>query len=343
MDATPEMVLELAENPRKGFHPAGMRPVNGKMRLITRPKRAWKVSYSWLGAFLRKEFRYHSSAHGSVPGRSPFTAAREHLGQKNLLCRDVKNAFPNVKSDRFYLELLALGFNPEIARLLTKLLLPDGYLPQGGPASNAAIDLFFYRVDCDIAHELSVLRAKYTRFTDGLDVSFNEGSYQAAVAQVIEKNLNRLGLSINLKKLDDCGWQPQNKEQIVCGVRVNSCKGTQLPRSALKTLIAGCESLERGSRSVAPHTIVGLAKKRRSIQGWLNQAGQADLAPIRELQRRVRNADENVRRVLHKCGLHIWRCWYLKNQRIDVAASISTKWLVMRKLSSAVGPKAPSI
>jgi hypothetical protein len=51
-----------------------------------------------------------------------------------------------VIGDRFYLQLLALGFEREVARLVTKLLLPDGYIPQGGPASNAAIDLFFYRI-----------------------------------------------------------------------------------------------------------------------------------------------------------------------------------------------------
>jgi hypothetical protein len=35
-----------------------------------------------------------------VPGRSPFTAGRRHLGPRHLLSRDIKNAFPNIKSDR---------------------------------------------------------------------------------------------------------------------------------------------------------------------------------------------------------------------------------------------------
>ena len=152
----------IADDARVAFMPPEWRQIDGKMRLITVPKRKWKMPHKWLGTFLRDEFPLHPAAHGSVPGRSPFTAGRRHLGPGHLLSRDVSSAFPSVKSDRFYLQMLALGFQRETATVLTKLLLPDGYIPQGGPASNAAIDLYFYRIDCDIERELSIHAALHS-------------------------------------------------------------------------------------------------------------------------------------------------------------------------------------
>ena len=143
-----------------------------------------------------------------------------------------------------------------------------------------------YRTDEEIKHELSVLKAKYTRFTDGLDVSFRADCDSEIVAKVVEDRLERLNLQVNQKKREKNGWQPIGTERIMCGVCVNSPVGTQLPRAVVAKLIAGCESLYRGARSVAPHTLIGLARRRRSLQGWLNQSSQADIAPIRDLQRR---------------------------------------------------------
>jgi hypothetical protein len=326
MKVSPDDLCGLAENPRIAFHKPKMRPIGSKMRLITAPRWAWKIHYEWLSIFLRKEFPIHPAAHGSVPERSPFTAGHCHIGHGHLLCRDVKNAFPSVIGDRFYLQLLALGFEREVARLVTKLLLPDGYIPQGGPASNAAIDLFFYRIDCDISRELSVYGARYTRFTDNLDTSFPNAAHQSKVAAVIDSHLSRLGLCINTKKLDQNGWQPAGAEQILCGVRVDSAAGTQLPSVILADLRRNCDALYRGALSVAPHSLIGLASRRRSIQGWLNQAGQADIAPMRELQGRIRQVDFIVRAALKKNAIYPTCEWYVKGTHVDMAAELAGTW-----------------
>lgn len=319
-------LIALADNPRIGFHRPKMQPVGAKMRLITAPRRKWKMSYQWLGVFLRREFPRHSSAHGSVPGRSPFTAAARHVGLRNLLCRDVKNAFPSVTADRFYLEMLALGFQSDVARLLTKVLLPDGYLPQGGPASNAALDLFFYRTDCRIESELAALATRYTRFTDGLDASFRHAGRMEAVATVIERNISRLGLTINLGKAEKNGWQPVGTERVMCGVRVNSPRGTQLPEATLRRIASECQSLIRGAQSVAAHTLSGLAQRRRKLQGWINQASQADVSPTREWQRHLKLADHMVLGALARVRVFPNREWYIKGREFDEATRLALTW-----------------
>ncbi len=335
MKRTVDEVLELAAHPRKAHRTPRMRSVGPKTRLITPPRRDWKMPLRWLGVFLRREFPLHPAAHGSVPGCSPFTAASRHLGRRNLLSRDVKNAFPNVKASRFYLEMLALGFSREMASLLTKLLLPDGYIPQGGPASNAAIDLFFYRIDCDIEREISAFAARYTRFTDNLDASFRDPLYAEQIGLIIERNLARLGLSINSRKVQESGWQPVGRERTVCGVRVNSPKGTQLPRDVAKRLFDSCERLYRGARSVAPHTLPGLARRRRSLQGWLNQSSQADIAPIGDLQRRLHQADFVVLSELRKHRIFPNHEWYTRGKYFDEASDIAALWARRRMLATA--------
>jgi len=308
------------------------------MRLITAPRRKRKMHYQWLGTFLRREFGWHSAAHGSVPGRSPFTAAARHLGSRNLLGRDVKDCFPSVKADRFYLEMLALGFQPDVASLLTKLLLPDGYLPQGSPASNAALDLFFYRVDCDIQFELAEIAARYTRFTDGLDASFRRASSAGTVGALIERNLTRLGLTINSRKLEKCGWQPVGTERVMSGVCVNSPSGTQLPTVTIKKITTECEGLVRGARSVAAHTLVGLARRRRRLQGWLNQSSQADFSPVREWQRHVRSADHLILTRLAFAKVVSNREWYTKGRDFDQAADLAAAWRHRRSGPTLLAP-----
>jgi hypothetical protein len=249
-----------------------------------------------------------------------------HCGLRHLLCRDVKDAFPSMKADRFYLEMLALGFKREMAELLTKLLLPDGYIPQGGTTSNVALDMYFFRADEEAQHRLSVLKARYTRFTDGLDASFANDVGATAVARVIQEQLDRLGLHVNLKKLEKNGWQPAGTERVICGVCVNSPLGTQLPSKVSARLIAECESLYRGARSVAPHTLIGLARRRRSLQGWLNQSSQADIAPVGDLQRRLRQVDHVIRHALAKNRVFPNRQWYTKGRDFDEAAGLASAW-----------------
>jgi hypothetical protein len=332
MKLTPAEVLDLAENPRQAFAPPKRKQVGGKARLLTKMKWThpgewtWKMRYQWLGTFVRRELPSHPAAHGGVPGRSPFTAGERHLGTRHLLGRDVRNAFPSVTASRFYLEMLAIGLDRDMASLLTKLLLPDGYIPQGGPASNAAIDLFFSRIDADIEIELSVLHTRYTRFTDNLDSSFRKAQHASAVAEILERNLARIGLSINTQKAETQGWQPVGTERVMCGVCVNSSKGTQLPRQIIKALIQRCESLHRGARSVSPHSIVGLAGRRRALQGWVNQASQAAIAPTTDLQRRLRHVDALVLSKLMKCGVRPQREWYTMGTDFNEANDIAARW-----------------
>jgi hypothetical protein len=138
--------------------------------------------------------------------------------------------------------------------------------------------------------------------------------------------MERLGLRVNLKKRSENGWQPIDSERLMSGVCVNSPLGTQLPKAVCARLIKDVESLYRGARSAAPHTLVGLARRRRSLQGWLNQSRQADIAPIRDLQRRLHQVDHVIRHALAKCRISPYREWYTKGAYFDEAADLAMRW-----------------
>jgi hypothetical protein len=180
---------------------------------------------------------------------------------------------------------------------------------------------------------------RYTRFTDNLDTSFSNATRAPLISAILDAELTGLGLLINRKKEAENGWQPHGIEQIMCGVRIDSRRGTQLPSKVLQKLLQSAEALYHGARSAAPHTICGLARKRRSIQGWLNQASQADLAPVRVIQNRLRQTDFAIRNKLH--GFRIFpRCeWYVKSNGVDVAVELAEIWRKRWRVAISEGVK----
>jgi hypothetical protein len=326
MKLTGVELLRLADIPGAFYSSPRRERVGKKWRKITAIRRKWRRTFQRLNNFFYKHFPSHDCAHGSVPGRSPFTAAARHLGRRHLVGRDVKDAFPSIRSDRFYFQLLALGYTAEVARLLTKLWLPFGELAQGGPCSNVAINLFFNRVDEDISTELAALGARYTRFSDGLDVSITCSAYQDEVVSILVKHMGRLGLEFNQDKATKTGWQPVGTERVISGVRTNSPRGTQLPRDVIRRATALASKLLKGARTVAPHTIVSLAARRRSLQGLLNQMAQATIAPRGDLKRKVNQIDAAISNALLRVGIRPHRMWFTKGKTFNEAKDLMALW-----------------
>jgi hypothetical protein len=143
-----------------------------------------------------------------------------------------------------------------------------------------------------------------------------------------------MGLQINWTKADKNGWQPANVERVMSGVCVNSPLGTQLPSEVIAGLLRQCEKLLAGARSVAPHTLVGLAKRRRSVQGWINQASQADISPVGDLQPRLHQIDSVILSKLRGLSICLDRAWYTKDKWRDEANHIAAVWLRRRRHGS---------
>jgi RNA-directed DNA polymerase len=110
--------------------------------------------------------------HGGRKGKDSISNSAEHKGKHFKFCLDLKNFFPSVKNTRVNKVLLNLGYTPEIAHTITKLVTFGNKVPQGAPTSSVITNLVFY-VEADIKIE-KLIEGKgitYTRYVDDLNFS----------------------------------------------------------------------------------------------------------------------------------------------------------------------------
>lgn len=143
-----------------------------------------------LNVILQKKilkFPQTSLIHGFLPGRSPLTNAREHVGFKYTLCMDLKDFFPSVR--RSYLA-------PYIRENLLDICMLGDLLPQGYPTSPILSNFAF--LETDLA--LSGLCPRYTRYADDLSFSSNDIEELRALRGLVPLILEGWGWTINGRK-----------------------------------------------------------------------------------------------------------------------------------------------
>lgn len=109
---------------------------------------------------------------GGRKGKDSISNAVEHRGKHIRFCLDLKNFFPSVKNTRVNKVLLRLGYTPEIAGAITKLITFGNKVPQGAPTSTSITNLVFYtEVDLKIEKLIKDKGITYTRYVDDLNFS----------------------------------------------------------------------------------------------------------------------------------------------------------------------------
>lgn len=123
---------------------------------------------------------------GGIKGKDSISNAAEHRGKHYRLCIDLKNFFPSVKNARVNRVLLRLGYTPEIAHIITKLVTFGHRVPQGAPTSTAITNLVFYsEVDIKIEKLIKGKGITYTRYVDDLNFS-SQKDFKAISLEIIK-------------------------------------------------------------------------------------------------------------------------------------------------------------
>ena len=104
-------VFDISRDPSAWFDRSFKKRVAGKKREIDPPTRPGKRWLRRLARFIANELPVHDCAHGGIRERGSFTAARNHLGSRLIVARDIQNCFPSIVPDRFLAELIALEFS----------------------------------------------------------------------------------------------------------------------------------------------------------------------------------------------------------------------------------------
>jgi len=294
----------------------------GKIRIIDPPRRQYRRLLRRINRVLAEAVGVHEAWHGGVKGRSSFTSARKHLGKPFLVTRDIRECFPSIGPEDLFRAFRRVGADSRFAAFLSGIMTVRGRIPQGGPLSNLAVNLFFLRQD---GHLLNVARSKgaaYSRLTDDFVVSTRSRVDASVMAAEIDHQIEGRGLTISGKKRYQKGLILGNRRKEIHSLVVNSRRGVRLKQAHVQEALTVTERYARRCACATPSDLVQLATLRQRASGWVYYMRQADQSPARHLASMLSAADSKVLTMLREKGLcpHKGK-WWIEGEATRLAAA----------------------
>lgn len=190
----------------------------GGSRLISAPMPRLKRLQYWILDHLLLRLPVSEQAHGFVSGRSILTNAQPHLNQAVVLNLDLQDFFPSIGYPRVKGLWLKLGYNDEVATLLSLLCTEaecsevelDGQryfiqaplrrLPQGSPCSPAISNLICRHLDARLQGLARKRGFVYTRYADDLTFSSPQTDQITALLHGIHEIVTSEGFVLHPQK-----------------------------------------------------------------------------------------------------------------------------------------------
>ena len=189
---------------------------NGTFREIHAPC----FQLKWVQRWILDEILYNLDpgdySHGFVPGRSIITNASGHVGEDLVLNIDLKDFFPNIKTNRIVGLFNKMGYTKKTAVLLAEICTFQWALPQGAPTSPMLSNLIAWHLDVNLADFCEQRGLNYSRYADDITISGprNLPKYKTLIFRHIEFE----GFTINYEKVR---LHDQGSSQRVTGLVVN--------------------------------------------------------------------------------------------------------------------------
>ena len=239
---------------------------SGGSRRICAPDRALKAVQRRILRRLLSRLRAHPAAMGFERGRSIVTNARPHTGKAVVLRMDLKDFFDTTGARRVRDYFRRIGWNNEVADLLTRLCTHNGGLPQGAPTSPRLSNLVNHKLDARLSALAKRFGATYTRYADDMTFSF-EKEDTATVRSVIRatgKIARAAGYTLH-KRRKLRVWRA-HRRQTVTGLVVNHA--VNLPRERRRWLRAVEHRLATGGQaSLTAERLKGWRALQHMVEG----------------------------------------------------------------------------
>lgn len=320
-----DSVWRWARNSRLLYKPPRQITVKGKDREIEAP-------HPWAKKMLRRLHRYlqahcpaHKNAHGGVRGRSCFTAAKKHLGKNYVVTRDITNCFPSVSRENVKTRLQALGFRHDTAAMLAGISTVDDHLPQGSPISSDILNLVLHDADERLSLHLEPEGMRLHRCYDDFVVSTDSRQGAEKAGKLIEEEIEAHGLEVSEKKKLKNGHVRRNSRQLVHNLDVSNPAGIAIKKEDRRKVEALAESYVRGARSVSADSLVGLARKRAKLVGYICHFQQAQISNVDHLRKLLKHGDRFVSQALFCVQLDSVQ-WYVSQGGIHRPTVLSRAW-----------------
>lgn len=273
-------------------------------------KRRYRALLRRVGRCLYRLIGIHPSWHGGTPGKSSFTSARKHEGCRFLVTRDVSDCFASVSPDMLEKALRRLGASPQFGRFLARLMTVRGRIPQGGPLSNLALNLFFLRQDRHLHRSIEAKGGAYGRLTDDCVASVATREKALKAAKELDQAIEGRGLRVNKNKRRKRGLLAGDRPKQLHSLEITSRSNIRPKTEHKQKALSLAESYARQCRRSQPGDLERLAALRAQVSGYMYYMRQADRSPARHIRHMVKVADNNVRTMLRKHRLRAPEKWW---------------------------------
>ncbi len=213
---------------------------NGGNRILYIPSDRLKTVLKKINRNILQSIPLPNQAHGSIPGKSPITNAKQHIGKPYILKLDIENFYPSIRFIKVKNLFIELGFSNKCATLMTRLTTFKGTLGQGFPTSSTIANLILAQnVIPRIVGLCKKMNLTFTIYQD--DITISGMNRMRNITPAIKKILNQNGFFINTNKYDFMNSQSQQK---VTGYVVNT--KVNIPKfeyRLLRSLIHNCRIL----------------------------------------------------------------------------------------------------
>lgn len=284
--------------PRKQLKRSG----NG-YREIDPPKHQYKRILRKITKVLSSNMRHHPAAHGGVPYRSSFTSAKPHCGAKFIVTRDIRECYPSISSQNLFRSFRLLGASLSFAKFLSAIMTVHNHIPQGGPPSSLALNLYFRRMDDHFYRRAQSQGGNYRRFADDFVISNNSRKKAVALESELDHSISHRGLEVNEKKREKKGFLSGDQLKEIHSLVVNCRRGLKPKREHIAKGLQLAEHYARCCTCAKPADLPSLAKLRQRATGMMYYFRQADFSPARHIRNMLEHADKKVLRMLQSRGL----------------------------------------
>ena len=170
-EVSPNQLSLFVTEKRKAYASFKVPKKNGTLREINAPCSQLK----WVQRWILDEILYRLDpgdySHGFIPDRSIITNASVHVGEELVLNIDLKDFFPNIKTNRIVGLFNKMGYTKKTAVLLAEICTFNWALPQGAPTSPMLSNLIAWHLDVHLAEFCEKYGFNYSRYADDISIS----------------------------------------------------------------------------------------------------------------------------------------------------------------------------
>jgi RNA-directed DNA polymerase len=211
-----EFLKKAALYPKRYYRDFEILKKNGSKRLISEPLPSLKEIQIWILRNILYKVPISPFAKAYKPNISILENLRFHKNQPKVFTLDLEHFFPSIGFEAVEKEFLELGYSKMVSKLLSKLCIRDGSLPQGAPTSPYLSNLIFKKADTVISDYCKQHKIRYTRYAD--DLSFSGDFDENKLLHKVTETVGKLNLRINKNKTK---LMTPNTRQTVTGIVVN--------------------------------------------------------------------------------------------------------------------------